>query len=93
MILQLENISRDELQSLISEGIAKALQDYTPTTTPPPDERLLNTAETALLLKVTELTLLNWRKSGKLPAIKIGGRYYYKYSEIVGRGKQDGSHE
>ena len=86
MIIQIDRIDRDELQALISDEIAKALQNYTPQPKQPKDERLLNTEETAALLKVSQLTLLNWRKSGNLPALKIGGRYYYKFSDIVERG-------
>ncbi len=82
MLLQIEQIDKTELQSLIAESINTALLNFTPPS-PKTDEKLLNTREASEILKVSELTVFNWRTSGKLPSMKMGGRYYYKYSDIL----------
>jgi hypothetical protein len=46
-----------------------------------PDE-LMTRTETAEYFKVDMSTLWNWTKKGKLTAHGIGGRVYYKRSEI-----------
>ncbi len=47
------------------------------------DEKQLTTKEIAKILKVTKLTIFNWRNAGKIPFYKVGGRYYYRLSEVM----------
>ncbi|MBK9944199.1 MAG: helix-turn-helix domain-containing protein [Kouleothrix sp.] len=54
-------------------------------------EKLLNTEEVAQFFRVGTLTIRNWRKQGKLAAVKIGRRWLYREVEIqrVLEGKQE----
>lgn len=46
------------------------------------DEKFLTTSETADMLRVSKLTLLNYEKRGNLIPVRTGGRKLYKMSEI-----------
>lgn len=45
--------------------------------------KVLTPDEAAALLKVTERTLLQWLRDGKLPARKIGRRWYISEEALV----------
>jgi hypothetical protein len=45
-------------------------------------EEFLTRTDVALMLKVNFSTLWNWQKKGKLIPLGIGGRVYYKRSDI-----------
>ena len=46
-------------------------------------EELLTPEEAAKFLKCSPETIHNWKKSGKLNYYRIGGRIYFKKSEII----------
>lgn len=48
-----------------------------------PDVGFIDTYELLKLLLVSIRTLQRWRKSGRLPYSKIGGKYYYKADIIL----------
>ena len=48
-------------------------------------DKLLTEREAVKLLKVTPPTLWKWVNAGRLQKHKIGGRVYFKYSEIMER--------
>jgi excisionase family DNA binding protein len=43
----------------------------------------LTAAEVAELLECSERTLYELRRTGELPASRIGGRYYYRKSTLL----------
>lgn len=45
-------------------------------------KNLLDNKDMMHLLKVTDRCLIRWRKKGYLPSIKIGGKVFFKASEI-----------
>lgn len=47
------------------------------------EDKLLSRKETAELLGVNVSTLHNWHKKGVLEPYALGGRVYYKYSDII----------
>ena len=49
------------------------------------DEKLLSPEETRKVFDppISKVTIINWTKAGKLTAHRIGGRVYYKRSEII----------
>jgi len=56
--------------------------------TTPTDEQLMTPRQVAKLLQISERTLLDWHKNGRLVAIKIGpsgrnGSVRYRPSEIA----------
>ena len=52
-------------------------------------EKLLSPAEACKLFvpEITKLTLSNWSKQGLIPKSQIGGRIFYKYSDVIEAGK------
>ena len=62
------SIIRDELQGIKSEET---------------NEKLLNVKEVQKLLQISRTTVANWTNSDKLVAHSVGGKKYYKYSEIM----------
>lgn len=46
--------------------------------------RYLSRDEVSKLLKISLSTIHNWTKSGTLQPYQIGGRIYFKYSDIEG---------
>jgi excisionase family DNA binding protein len=46
-------------------------------------ERPLTQQEAANFLQKSRQTLVTWRKAGKIKAHKLGGRIYYKPSELL----------
>lgn len=49
------------------------------------EERMLSPAETCKLFQpaISKVTLHNWTKEGRLRDYRIGGRVFYKYSEVI----------
>ena len=48
-----------------------------------PEMGYIDTYELLKLLQVTNRTVQRWRKSGRLPYSKLGGKYYYKADIIL----------
>jgi hypothetical protein len=48
-------------------------------------ERLLSPEETCKLFnpQISKVTLHNWERQGRLKKYRMGGRVFYKYSEIL----------
>jgi len=48
-------------------------------------ERMLSVQEACKVFvpAISRQTLNNWTRDGKLPAKKIGGKLYYRYSELL----------
>ncbi len=49
----------------------------------PVEQILLDEADAIAYLKVTRRTLANWREQGKIRFSKLGGKIYYKLSDIL----------
>jgi DNA binding domain, excisionase family len=47
-----------------------------------PEERWVNLADVAEHLSVSQDTIRNWLKSGKIPTYKAGKQYKFRLSEI-----------
>ena len=75
--IELPNHFLKDIESIKQEivNLKKSLQPKEPT-------EYLTRAEVKELLKVDFSTIHNWTKSGKLKAYGVGGRIYYKRSEI-----------
>lgn len=83
-LVQIENISVDELTEIIAEKLVDKLEKRIATLiSKQNDEELLTRTETVELLKINLTTLWNWTKKGKLTAYGIGNRVYYKRGEIM----------
>ncbi len=83
-IVQVENISVEELTEIIAEKLVDKLEKRIATLiSKQNDEELLTRTETAKILKVELTTLWSWTKKGKITAYGIGNRVYYKRGEIM----------
>jgi excisionase family DNA binding protein len=71
----------DWLKSIISECIALEFQNFKPQTEP--EDELLKIPEVASILGVSIVTIHQWKKSGKLCFHRLGGRVFFKKSEIL----------
>jgi hypothetical protein len=69
------------IKPLIVEAIREALQEK--------EEKLLSPAEVCKIFvpTISKTTLAAWTKQGLLNEYRIGGRVYYKFSEIIERRK------
>jgi Helix-turn-helix domain len=80
--IQLLQITPQQLQQLIVDGIKNELNKLKEHFQPKAPEELLTREETAQKLKINLSTLHNWTKSRTLTSYGIGGRVYYRNSEI-----------
>lgn len=46
-------------------------------------DELMNTAQIAEYLKVSDQTIWNWVKANKIPYLKINRRYWFKLDEVI----------
>lgn len=74
----MQNI-REAVEGVIKENREQELQ-----------ARLLSAAETVKLFKpaISKVTLHNWTTQGLIPVHRIGGRLFYKYSEVINSAKK-----
>lgn len=71
-------ILRSEIQEIIrTELMSREKADL--------EEKLLSPAETCKLFQpnISKVTLAKWTSEGRIQEHRIGGRVYYKYSDIM----------
>jgi len=75
-----------EVAEVIVLAMLQRLGERLPEPSPssPVEERPLSIKEACELLGVTEPTLRDWRKKGLVRYRKIGDRYYFLRSELIG---------
>jgi len=78
------------LKAIVGSIIINALNDWkngSPRTeidpVPPEDSNLLNMTETIAFLKVSKVTIHNWKKAGIIKSHKMGRKLYFKKSELL----------
>lgn len=80
--VQLINLSAEQLQTAIIEGVKTQLDELKKEFRPKEPTEWLTRTEVKQLLKVDLSTVHNWTKKGKLKAYGMGNRVYYKRSEV-----------
>lgn len=70
-----------ELQTMINEAMASQLKSIQLSSTTSHEE-YLTTDEVSKLFKISISTVHNWRKAGTLLACQIGGKVFFKRSDI-----------
>lgn len=75
-------VSTDDLTTLIRESVRDAMAGLVVQKPEEPKEKLLTGAEVRELLHVSQMTLHNWKSSGKLKSWKIGNRVLFKEEEV-----------
>ena len=70
LISQVRTVVKEELASKQNEDIG---------------EKFLSPAQVCVLFKpaISKVSLSTWTKAGRLTAHRMGGRVFYKYSEVV----------
>ena len=68
LMAKMRDIVRDELQQQIRADLS---------------EKLMTAKEAADLLRVSLVTLWQWEKQGRIAKYAMGGRTYFKYSELM----------
>ena len=75
------NCTKEELYNLMVEAnLAAKVEKESPS---PQENEILTRSETAKLFQVNVATLHRWTIKGKLKQYGIGGRTYYKRSEVL----------
>ena len=79
--INLIQLTPEQLQKI--EELHKGIEELTKNfQKPPTQEEYLTKNEAAELLKVNPSTIFNWTSKGILKSYGLGGRIYYKRSEI-----------
>ena len=79
--LFITQVRPEELQTMINEAMASQLKSIQ-LSTPTSHEEYLTTVEVSQLFKISISTVHNWRKAGTLLACQIGGKVFFKRSDI-----------
>lgn len=78
--LQIQNITLDELSTLIANTVESKIQSLIPE--PQPEVEYLTRQETAKKLGISLVTLNRWTKDGIIKAHRINTRIRYKSDEV-----------
>lgn len=82
--LQITQTTPEKLVDLITKSVSRQLQTFKQELElESSNNDLLSIEETCELLQINKTTLYHWSKAGKVIIYGIGGRRYYKRSEIL----------
>ncbi len=94
IIIQIESLEVEDLRTLMRNVFRDEIQNLKHelnTGNPKKQEQLLTKKELCELLNISETTAWSWQKSGKIKCHSIGGRRYYKLSELENSLKLKGN--
>lgn len=80
--VQIQEVSVEDLTNLIKNSIRNEFAGFMNQNPISTKENLLSRKEVLEMLKISEVTLWNYEKQGKIKGYGIGGRRLYKESEI-----------
>jgi hypothetical protein len=80
--IQFISTSPSYLIDLIDETLKKRLDSFAENYTPYKPEEYMSRSEVSKWLKVDESTVHNWRVKNIIEAVQLGGRVFYKRSQI-----------
>jgi excisionase family DNA binding protein len=84
--IQLIQVTPNELANLISENVKMQIQDLAKGLSDvdkPHQKEVVSRKEVAEMFDVSLVTIHDWIKSGILTPYKIGGRTYFKRTELM----------
>ena len=81
-VIQLIQVTPEEFQDAIIEGVKNQLEDLKKNFQPKEPTKYLTRKEVAEMLSVDLSTVHNYTKRKILQSYQIGGRVYYKRSEV-----------
>lgn len=82
-VIQIENVTLDQLENRLVNGILGKLNSQNSPSKEPPKERFLSRKEAAKMLGVSLPTLDDLSKNGILKFSRLGRIKRYKYSDLV----------
>ena len=80
--IQLIQLTPQQLQNIISEGVKVQLEDLKKHFQPIQPKEYLTRQNVAEMFSVNLSTLHNWNRTGKLKPLGISGRVYYLRSQV-----------
>lgn len=80
--IQFVQVTPEQLQSAIIEGVKFQLEDLKKHFQPKEQNEYLTRQEVAKMLSIDLSTVHNWTKKGILTAFQIGGRVFYKRKDV-----------
>ena len=80
--IQFIQVTPEQLQNAIIEGVKTQLQDLKKHFQPKQPNEYLTRNEVAEMLKIDLSSVHNWTKRRILQSYQIGGRVYYKRDEV-----------
>ena len=82
--VQFIQVTPEQLQYAIIQGVKTQLQDLKNNFQPKEPTEYLTRNEVAEMLKIDLSSVHNWTKKGILTSYQCGGRVYYKLAEVEG---------
>jgi excisionase family DNA binding protein len=80
--IYLTGITLDEFKSFIHDSVKIALAELKEEEKPKDDE-LIKVDEVAAMLKVSKVTVFQWKKTGKIPFYRISRKVFFKRNEVL----------
>ncbi|KAA2218547.1 helix-turn-helix domain-containing protein [Maribacter flavus] len=80
--IQFIQVTPEQLQKSILEGVRNQIQELKKNFQPKEPTQFLTRSQVAEMLQIDLSTVHNWTKKSILTAHQIGGRVYYKRSEV-----------
>ena len=84
--IQFISVNPNELADLISESVKASIQNLTrglSELSTPQQKEIVTRKEVAEIFEISFVTLHDWIKNGILTPYKIGGRTFFKRSELM----------
>ena len=79
-IIRVSQLSVKDIREIIAYEVSQKLGEYNLQQTK--EKKLISRLQTAKQLKVTPVTIDTWRKKGFIKAYKIGGKVFFKETDI-----------
>ena len=79
----IESLSQEQVTSLITTAVNNAVEN---TVEKINNDQLLTQSEAAVFLRTSKQTLINWAARGIVVPHELGGRVYYRKSELLKSG-------
>lgn len=80
--LFIPNISKEDFLNEVATTVKKATKDAFKKLD---NDKLFTQDEACTFLNTSKSTLVRWEKLGKITTVRIGGRVYYKKSDLLNR--------
>ena len=77
------SLKPDELKILIQEAVYEVIKEIPKPEQPEKQDQLIKLSEACNLLKVSAVTIHNWKRAGLIPFYRISNKIYFKKDEVL----------